>query len=75
MGRAAGDMDLSGAKMNVKQYVEGNQSAERLDFFGEKVPRPDHVDVGLDELFPRETLAIRRGRDAVAFQYVPNIAL
>ena len=52
VGRASGNVNSSGAQMNVEQDVEGDQAMCSPDLLGEEIRRPDDIHMRGNELFP-----------------------
>ena len=73
MRRDACDMDLPTLQVDEKQHVVCHEPTQRPDLGREKLCRDQHVQMRVDELFPRRGgLALWRWRNAMAFQDVAH---
>ena len=55
---AAGQPNSPTTQVDEEEYVEGDQPTQGPNLFGEKVRRPRHLQMGLQELLPGQALAM-----------------
>ena len=69
----ASEMDRATGEMDEKQHIVGYQSPERPYLGGEEVGGDQYVHVGANKCLPRGCfLALRSGRNPMAFQDIPH---